>query len=219
MTIPIYISKESADVKRLHQEILDNPYLFSTVTEQLVLLAENLFKAHAQERPEVRVEFSNGHPDLIGKDLEDILSYSVKLEDAQCAIARTYGFVDWDEVLDTGDLAFDPDFEQAVDFLLTGQKEALKDLLQSHPHLLNQSSVYGHKAKLIHYAGSNGVEIWRQVVPQNLVELLEMLCKMGANPNANHNIYGGQGNLAGLIESSAHPWEAGIGKELLGVLG
>ena len=219
MTIPIYESKEVADVKRLHTDILHNSYLYSTVIEQLVLLSENLYKAHAHKRPEVRVEFSNGHPHLLGKSVEEILAYPIHLEDAQVAIARTYGYQDWNHVIDTGDIPFDPDFERALDFLLSGQKEALKELLQSHPHLIHQSSSYGHKGKLIHYAGSNGVEIWRQVVPHNLVELLEMLCRMGANPNAKHNIYGGQGNLVGLIETSAHPWDAGIGKELLEVLG
>ena len=219
MTIPIYESKEVADVKRLHADILHHSYLYATVLEQLVLLSENLYKAHKHKRPEVWVEFSNGHPKLLGKNADEVLAYPIKLEDAQIAIARTYGYSDWNHVLDTGDIPFDPDFEQALDFLLSGQKDALRDLLHSHPHLIHQSSVYGHKGQLIHYAGSNGVEIWRQVVPENLVELLDMLCKMGANPNAKHNIYGGQGNLAGLIETSAHPWDAGIGKELLDVLG
>lgn len=219
MNIPIYESKEVADVKRLHADILHHTYLYSTVMEQLVLLSENLYKAHKHKRPEVRVEFSNGHPHLLGKSTEEVWAFPAKLEDAQIAIARTYGYQDWNQVLDTGDVPFDPDFERAVDFLLSGQKEALKGLLQSHPHLIHQSSVYGHKGQLIHYVGSNGVEIWRQVVPENLVELVEMLCSMGANPNATHNIYGGQGNLVGLIETSAHPWDAGIGKELLEVLG
>ena len=217
--VSIYECSQVADVKRLHNEILSQTYLYATVTEQMVLLSENLYKAHRHRDPAVQVEFSNGHPKLIGKDLDTILHYPAKLEDAQIAIARCYGFTDWNEVIDKGDLVFDPDFEQAVDSLLLGDKLALKNLLQSHPHLINQHSVYGHQARLIHYIGSNGVEIWRQVVPHNIVDMLDLLLEMGANPQASHNIYGGNGNLTGLIETSAHPREAGRAEALLERLG
>ncbi|MEM6629273.1 MAG: hypothetical protein AAF694_06350 [Bacteroidota bacterium] len=213
--VSIYECSQVADVKRLHQDILSQTYLYATVTEQMVLLSENLYKAHRLGNPAVQIEFSNGHPNLLGKDLDTILHYVVRLEDAQLATARCYGYKDWNEVLDRGDLPFDPDFEKAIDYLLTGDQFSLRDLLQSHPHLLNQHSVYGHQARLIHYVGSNGVEIWRQVVPHNIVDMLGLLLEMGAKPNAPHNIYGGNGNLVGLIKSSAHPWEAGKGNALL----
>jgi len=61
--------------------------------------------------------------------------------------------------------------EQAVNYLLSGQKAELQQLLEEFPHLISATSKYGHQATILHYTASNGVEFWRQKVPYNLVEM------------------------------------------------
>jgi len=78
-----------------------------------------------------------------------------------------------------------------------------------------RSSNFGHRAKLIHYIAANGVETYRQITPFNLVAITELLLDQGCDPYADHNIYGGNGNIIDLIATSAHPNEAGVAKDLM----
>jgi len=68
---------------------------------------------------------------------------------------------------------------------------------------------------LIHYIAANGVETYRQIIPFNLVAITELLLDQGCDPYADHNIYGGNGNIIDLIATSAHPNEAGVAKDLM----
>jgi hypothetical protein len=160
---------------------------------------------------------TNGHPEYAGQATHHIPFGSIQRSDFEKAVARTVGYRDWSGV-EQETKKPDPDFERAVDLLLAGDKEALAAMLTQKPDLINQSSAYGHRAGLVHYVGANGVELWRQQVPANLPEMLQLLLDHGADPQQAHNIYQGNGDVRALIETSAHPKDAGISAKLLQVL-
>ncbi len=67
------------------------------------------------------------------------------------------------------------DFEETVDALLSGDFKKFQEHIARQPSLARQHSRYGHGATLLHYAVSNGVELWRQQVPLNLPEMVRYL--------------------------------------------
>ena len=75
-------------------------------------------------------------------------------------------------------------------------------------------SQYGHRASLLNYAGSNGVEFWRQQVPLNLAEIVIYLLEAGADKNATMKVYGGEFNTFELLTTSIHPLRARIMEEM-----
>ena len=77
-------------------------------------------------------------------------------------------------------------------------------------------SQYGHSATLLHYAGTNGVESYRQVVPLNLAEIVDFLIAAGADQHSKANIYGGS-TPRQLFESSKHSYESKVYKDVVGV--
>ena len=132
------------------------------------------------------------------------------LDDARETIAREYGFADWADVEVRGNEPPDRAFEAAVDAILAGRIDDLRELLKRRPELVRERSAYGHQATLLHYVGSNGVETYRQVVPANLVEVTRVLLEAGADVNAEANFYGSGCAVLGLLITSAHPVEAGV---------
>ncbi len=183
----------------------------------------NFMKAHTRlmweafqgKDASVAVEFSNHHPDLIGEPPEKIMSYPLTLADCEMTVLDQYGFVSWEEAKDAG--TFQIPFEQAVNAVVHGNILRLDKQIRAHPEIVRMKSQFGHKAGLIHYIAANGVEIWRQIVSSNAPEVLELLLFSGADPDQKNNIYGGSG-LRTLIETSDHPFRAGVGNELLRLL-
>ena len=113
----------------------------------------------------------------------------------------------------------DLNFELAIDHLLSGSlDELLLLLISNESKIIHSTSAFGHRASLIHYLGSNGVEMWRQVVPLNCIELLTFLVNSGSDPNALMNVYNGQYELKSLISSSAHPRRIGLDKKMIAIL-
>ncbi|MFK7806381.1 MAG: hypothetical protein AB8F74_01145 [Saprospiraceae bacterium] len=160
------------------------------------------------------MEISNHHPELVGASPDFIFAAEMDLDDIQFTVAKAYGFEDWEAVKTLGKKKHDPAFEMAVDILLTGKIEVLEDHLAQYPEVIHQRSAYGHRAGLIHYLGANGVEIWRQIVPNNLEELLRFLIKSGADPDMTADIYG-VNNLLALLTSSDHAWKAGVARQTI----
>ena len=72
------------------------------------------------------------------------------------------------------------------------------------------------RATVLHYAGSNGVESYRQVVPLNLADIVDFLIRAGADPQAEATIYGGSTARA-LFESSTHPIQANVHEKVAAV--
>ncbi|WP_420577446.1 hypothetical protein [Ekhidna sp.] len=206
----IYINNQVKQVRNLHQSILNKYLDFNLIKDFLDALSINLFEAFNKGEKTVTIEINNYHPLLIGCDYDEIHSRDFSLEDARLTLAREYGFQEWSSI----DGTLNPDFETAIDLLLNGEENQLKQMIQTDPTLLSQRSPFGHRATLLHYAGSNGVEIWRQVVPVNLPEIVKMLIDSGADKNAKARFYGGEYSTLELASTSAHPKAAGIKQDL-----
>ena len=198
----------------LHQSILQNPDSYSTVKDLLILLANNLFSHLKNGDPKAIKIIEAFHPEFHQNIASEVPNAGLGLEDCQLAIAKEYGYANWENALSESDQPFDKQFEKAINLLVNGHKKELKELLENQPEILQQHSPFWHSAGLIHYIASNGVEIWRQTVPDNLVEITSMLIDFGAKPAMPNNIYGGA-NLINLIETSSHPHKAGLAEKLI----
>jgi hypothetical protein len=119
------------------------------------------------------------HPTLACRPADDIMSGPLTLDDARQAVAREHGFADWADMESQGAAPPDADFEAAVDALLAGDVEALRGMLSVDPSLARRRSNLGHRATLLHYASSNGVETHRQRVPTNLAEVVACWWRRG----------------------------------------
>ena len=214
----VYVNKHTKEIQKLHQEIIGKTDSQTTVKEQLEMLAENLVAELQNGNEAVVLEISNCHPELVGKTPEVILNSEFSEEDGRITMAREHGFTDWNEVEKLGETNFDLEFETSIDTMLRGDIDSLREQIESKPRLLKERSKYGHRATLLHYAGSNGVEMRRQVVPLNLPEIVKLLIENGADKTAKANLYGGEFTVLQLAATSAHPKDAGIIKELLRVL-
>jgi ankyrin repeat protein len=144
------------------------------------------------------------------------------LEDAQLAVARKCDFLDWASLsewvsaIERRDPAVYP-FEAAVEAVVQGDSDTLRQLLAANPDLVRQRSARvthfdppRHGAMLLHYLAANGVEGDRQKTPQNAVEIMRLLLDAGADPNALASLYGGECSTLSLLVSSAHPAQAGL---------
>lgn len=211
----MYKNSSVQAVQRLHQN--RQGHYADTVMEDLTGRVDDLLEHQTDQVLAVATYLTNGHPEYAGQATHHIPFGSVTRADFEKAVARTVGYRDWSGV-EQETKPVDPDFERAVDLLLAGDKEALAALLTQKPDLIKQSSAYGHRAGLVHYVGANGVELWRQQVPANLPEILQLLLDYGADPQQGHNIYQGNGDVRDLIKTSAHPKDAGLSSELLQVL-
>ncbi|MDE2699984.1 MAG: ankyrin repeat domain-containing protein [Gemmatimonadota bacterium] len=108
-------------------------------------------------------------------------------------------------------------FEKAVDAVISGDIETLKSLLEREPDLIRLRSSRAHRAMLIHYVASNGVEDERQSTPVNAVDVANVLIDAGAEIDATF-LDGGSGTtpLVSLV-TSFHPHKAGVAAELVSV--
>lgn len=213
----IYISPQVSAVKGMHQNTIDVRSKFPSVKDYLFQMAKNLMTAYRNQNPAAIIELNNYHPDYLGKPESFIRQQELEQADFLFTIAKEYGYTDWEQVVATGQSPLHLDFEKALDLLLAGNKLELEEFLNEKPQLILATSSFGHQAQLIHYVGSNGIELWRQVVPLNLPAITKMLIEKGADIQAEVNVYGGT-NVAALVSSSGHPWVAGVAEEVLELL-
>ena len=205
-------------MRLLHREIINQTTSETTIESQLELIAENLYLEHKKSNSATCVEISNWYPDLVGKDEETIMNSAFEIADARLTISKGYGFANWNEVTEKGNVKFNMVFEHAVDTMLNGNISSLRKQAKRNENLLCERSKYGHNATLLHYVSSNGVEIRRQKVPKNLPDIAQFLIENGAEKNAKMKIYGGEFTTLELAETSAHPKDAGIEKSLIKAL-
>lgn len=217
--MPIYQSHAVREVISFYGPILNPIYTRKTIYKHLETLADLLWQGIMDKNPVVHYEVSNYHPDYLGASLEEIQRASLGLTDARQTIASEYGFANWEAIRVLGNKKYDLNFELAVHHLLRGNLSDLEALLSTHPELVEQKSSYGHQATLLHYVGSNGVEIWRQQVPQNLPALTKLLLDKGADKTAQMVVYGGTFDTLSLLDTSAHPFAAGVANEVQAILG
>ena len=111
-----------------------------------------------------------------------------------------------------------PEFEQAVDAIVTGDEAALARVLAANPELAQARSTRGHRSTLLHYVSANGVEDFRQKTPPNIVAIAELLLKAGADVSAESDAYAGHATTLSLTATSVHPENAGVQIALLELL-
>ncbi|WP_299437654.1 hypothetical protein [uncultured Aquimarina sp.] len=190
---------------------------YPMIKTHLTKIADRMLEGAHNNLNFILQEINNYHPDYLGTPIETLKKNKFTIKDCRATVANEYGFKNWQIVEQLKD-HYDQSFEKAVNFLINGEFEALKKIIKANPQLTTKKSKYGHQATLLHYTASNGVEMWRQKVPANLPEMTRFLIKQGADLNALMNVYGGQFNTLSLLKSSAHPFEAGIGEEMIRIL-
>lgn len=218
LEMKIYVSKQVGEIRELQQGIIGQTDEDTTVIEQLTALAQDLHSHFHQENNAVTTIINNWHPEFIGKDADSILAADFSMSDAKLSIAKEHGFSNWNDVKNTGDTKFNFEFESAVDALLMGDIDSLAAKVIDRPSLLKERSRFGHRATLLHYVSSNGVETRRQIVPLNLPEITRLLLEKGADKNAKMRVYGGEFTALELASTSAHPKEAGVVDDLIKIL-
>jgi hypothetical protein len=204
----VYIHPDVAQVRALHAAIVASFDFSGSILELLEKMAGNLVEANKAGDPRSHVEIKNymRTGDLNRKDN----SLQIDLRMARELMARQYGFADWEEVKYGGRVSLQAEFEKAVDLLVMGKLDDMKQILEKNPHLILQRSAFYHKASLLHYAAANGVEIRRQVVPANLAEMVRILISRGADREAKGYFYGSMMNTMALLRTGTHTREAGI---------
>ncbi len=148
-------------------------------------------------------------------DLDEIYSSEFTLNDAKFCIAKEHGYDNWQDV-ERLESSVDYAFESLIDAMLAGDINRLKRSIDGNPDIVHQKSHYPHQATLLHYTGSNGVEGYRQVVPLNLAEIVELLLEAGSDRTLAANVYGGC-IAQELLQTSKHPYDAGVINEVLAV--
>jgi len=190
MNPKIYIHENTHKVYNLHKKAIEQVKPTTTILEQLTAFSNTLLEAWKNRNPVCKGQINNWHPDFIGQSLDLIFKAEFTLVDARLSIAKDCGFANWEAVEKQGNIPFNLVFEKAVDTLLAGDLASLKTQIKEQSNLLNLRSFYGHQATLLHYAGSNGVEMWRQQTPYNLPEIVQFLLDAGADKNAKMKVYG-----------------------------
>ena len=187
---------------------------FKTTTELITSHAKLLLQAHQNGDNACVAQFNNWHPNLIGADEVEILRMELTINDAYLTISKELGYADFQDAKNR-EAAICAEFENTVDLALRGDLENLESALKANPKLITATSPFGHRATMLLYMSSNGVEMWRQMVPENVCAVVELLIKMGADRNAKANVYGGKFDVLQLAESSSHPVAADVANELI----
>jgi len=180
---------------------------YLNIYEHLEALSKRMWEGVQIENNAIFIEINNYHPNYLGHPIEALKNQNLTEEDCKHTIANQYGFGDWGTVMELS-VPYNQTFETAVNDLLAGNITALNQKITASPDLLTMRSQYGHRATLLHYAGNNGVELWRQKIPSNLPEIIQFLLQEGADKNATMPIYGGAFTTLELVSTSAHPHDA-----------
>ncbi|MBC7897837.1 MAG: ankyrin repeat domain-containing protein [Cytophagaceae bacterium] len=201
--------------------------------------AAALLRGHAAGERAAIDQFHENHPRFLDEKVtwlplplsdEEIAQQALTIDDARLAVARSYGFRDWDALASLVNEAAREgspvrEFEYAVEAVIVGDESALRERLAANPALVlarssrvtNQDpSVHG--ATLLHYVAANGVEGYRQRTPANVVEIARILLEAGAEVDARAGMYGGEYATLSMLVSSSPPAGAGMQVPLVHVL-
>ncbi|MCW5515027.1 ankyrin repeat domain-containing protein [Muriicola sp. Z0-33] len=209
----VYKPKTVNELELFYGDLLFKIEDYKSISDHLGELSTKMWEGVQAKNEAVLKEISNYHWKHLGKPATLLLAANLTEEDCRQSIANEYGFRRWTEVAHIAS-PYNSVFEALVNAMLEGNFDTVKRLISENGNIVNCKSPYGHKATLLHYAVSNGVELWRQKVPLNLPEIVAYLIEQGANRKAKMKVYGGEYMAAELLPSSAHPVDAGISKEL-----
>jgi len=201
--------------------------------------ARQLLEAHRARVPEVLALIHRRHPRFLdekvpwkprgGVSPEDIAAAPFDEEDARLTVARAHDFGDWaalvEHVAGVARRGAEYRFEHAVEALVGGDLEGLRNALTQDPALVRRRSSRRthfdppvHGATLLHYVAANGVEGHRQRTPPNAVALTRVLLEAGAEADALADFYGCACATLSLLVSSSHPAQAGVQGALVELL-
>ena len=198
------------EIKTYYGSVLTHYEKDPNIAIHLELIAERMWQGLKEELDLVITQINNYHPRYLNKSKSEILAANLTKKDCYDATAQGHGFKSWNDFKDAEAKQYFIPFEKAIDGFLAGNLDLVKALIIEHPTIISRRSPYAHQATLLHYAASNGVEIWRQVVPKNLVEMTIFLLEKGADPKATMKVYGGAFDTLSLLLTSAHPYAAGV---------
>ena len=210
----IYVARDVQLVIDLFAPVFEHDWWDEVIIDHLDSMADLTLRAYNNNVVSALVLLKNHFPFNGYQNFEKELT----INDTREIVAKDYGFASWKDAKTRGNRKPDTLFELSVDCLIHGQTEDLIDVLQSNRTLLSARSAYGHQSNLLGYVGANGVEIRRQITPLNIVAITEALLKLGADPSETIPVYGKECSVKELIETSAHPHEAGVAGDLLGLL-
>lgn len=209
----MYKPKVLLDIEKFYGDLLTKIDHYRHVKDHLGDLSLRMWEGVQSKNEAILIEISNYHWQHLGKSATVLREAKLSEADCKQAIANEFGFRRWTEV-EHMTSPYNLAFEQTINAMLEGDLAEVKKRISANASLVNCKSPYGHKATLLHYAASNGVELWRQKVPLNLPEIVGYLIAQGANKRAKMKVYGGEYMAGELLLSSAHPENAGISKKL-----
>ena len=205
----IYRSHIINEIISFYGELL-HPKSSESIYHHLSKLSIKMSEGLKQKETCVYAQLNNYHPYYLGNSISVLREKEIKLADCQLTIANEYGLSSWKEVQALEQIHHNMEFENCVNAIINGDTESLKNALKAHPDLIMAKSQYGHKATLLHYTASNGVEFWRQQVPMNLEDIILILLHAGADKSALMNVYDGGFTPYELYTTSAHPIASGL---------
>ena len=205
------------------------PLPFDAGLNQYQQQAEQIFNA-CRARDSETIQWIRDRPHFWIKNHDDVISPisdadfgdAFTIEDAQLIIAHWYAFADWQRLTEYVAAVTVNDspvlqFEAAIEAIISGDAEILRQLLSANPELVTMRSMRMHESTLLIYVGSNGVEGFRQVCPPNIIEIAKILLDAGSDIEAVGTMYRGSTTL-GLVATSIHPFLAGVQNDLIDFL-
>ena len=207
-------------LSRVYDKISGSLPESSPMIAVITALAGALVESHRKREAWAFVVLNNCSPTVAGKSRAEIFELELGLDESRDLVARYFGFSSWKSIEASAKTTLDPLFEQAVDAVVGGDLEELSRVLELDPSLARHRSNWGHRSTLLHYVAANGVEIHRQKVPANAVEIARLLLESGADPDALAETYGGGMNqtVLSLLVTSGHPHDRGLVEPLISLL-
>ena len=205
----IYFPDSIKNLTSRSEHLVDFAKNNSTLKEYFNWYAEQLIRSRKDDVKSFVLECNNYYKPFLGKPMNEVLDFPFEEKDFFDIACHGHGFQEGisEEILNQ---VLNFEYETAVQLCINGQTKELSTLLKANPTLATESSAFGHRAQLIHYCSSNAVEIYRQQVPMNLLEVVKELVSAGANPQNKIPVYGGQFDFFDLFHTSAHPKAAKI---------
>ncbi len=190
--------------------------------------ARDLLNAHRARDAEAAQRLREFHPRLTGASDHAIFAATLRLSDAQLALAREYGFASWARLkrhveqpappanllLPHHERIQDQTFRRAVDLLDAGEVAALRRHLAQHPGLVHQhvsfeGGNYFRNPTLLEFIAENPIRRGR--LPANIVDVARAILEFGPDEAARNE-------ALGLVVTGRVPRQCGVQLALIDLL-